>query len=69
LISFAKSHGNISKDDRAGHVVFQEEMWNTFMELHQKSYKKKLFLRPRYKWGKIIKHLTTGQDVQCAELN
>jgi len=44
-------------------------MWNTFMELHQKSYKKKLFLRPRYKWGKIIKHLTTGQDVQCTELN
>jgi len=44
-------------------------MWNIFTDLCQKSYKKKQFERPRYKWGKIIKCLTTGQDVQCTELN
>ena len=33
LISFAKWQGNVSKDDRAEHVVFQEEMLNSITEL------------------------------------
>jgi len=37
--------------------------------LSKKTYKKKQFVRPRFKWGKIIKYSTTVQDVQCTELN
>ena len=37
LICFAKWQRNISKDDRAGHVIFKEEMRNTFTELCQKT--------------------------------
>jgi len=44
-------------------------MWNTFTDLCQKPYKMEQIVRPRYKWGKIIKCLTTVQDVQCTELN
>ena len=37
LISFPKWQGNISKEDRTGHVVFHEKMRNTFTELCQKT--------------------------------
>ena len=35
----------------------------------KKTYKKEQFVRPRFKWGTIIKYSNTEQDVKYTKLN